>query len=259
MQNKNHPATDNLLAGIRGVLELLENSPEQLEHVFLRKDKSGPPMPKIMDLCRKNGVRFTLLEKAALDRMFPGNHQGVLGRLALTPSTALETLLEIGRHSPLPLILALDQIQDPGNVGTLARTLYALGGGGIILPKHNTAYLGADALRASAGALPLLTVSRVTNLGRALEEAAGEGFSIFTAESARSGADEIAGQNIFTAKLSLPAVLVLGNEQKGIRPGVLKHANSPLYIPFRREFDSLNVAQAGAIFLAAFSKFNEGV
>lgn len=254
MQNKNQSSNENLLAGIKGVLELLENSPEQLEHVFLRKDKSGPPMPKIMDLCRKNGVRYTLLEKAGLDRMYNGNHQGVLGRLALTPSTALETLLEIGRHSPLPLILALDQIQDPGNVGTLARTLYALGGGGIILPKHNTAYLGADALRASAGALPLLTVSRVTNLSRALEEAANAGFTIFTAESAGVEAHEAGGQNIHTACLSLPAVLVLGNEQKGIRPGVLKHASSPLYIPFRRDFDSLNVAQAGAIFMAAFSK-----
>ena len=239
---------DNYISGIKGVMELLEKSPELLDHIYLRKDKLNPALSKIMDLARNAGLRFTLLERAGLERICPGNHQGVVARMGLVPWVALETMLEVGRHSPLPLILALDQIQDPGNAGTLARTLYALGGAGFILPKHNSAYLGPDALRASAGALPLLTISRVTNLGEALEKAALEGFNIYAAE-----AEEKGGKNIFAEKLEFPAVLVLGGEEKGVRPGILKTATRLLSIPFAREFDSLNVAQAGAIIMSQFA------
>lgn len=243
---------DSYISGIKSVMELLEKTPEQLEHVYIRKDKVNPAISKIVELTKNSGLRLTMLERAGLDRMSPGNNQGVVARLALLPWVALEIMLEVGRHSPLPLILALDQIQDPGNVGTLARTLYALGGAGLILPKHNSAYLGSDAMRASAGTLPLLTISKVTNLGSALEEAAKEGFHIYAAET-----DEKGGRSVFEENLALPAILVLGGEEKGVRPGVMKNAPNPISIPFAREFDSLNVAQAGAIIIAQFARLTK--
>lgn len=236
------------ISGVRGVVELLEKSPEMVEHVYIRKDRHHPSLSYILELCRRLGVRFTLMERSGIDRLQPGNNQGVFARLGAVPWVALETLLDIAAHSPLPLILALDQLQDPGNVGTLARTLYALGGAGIIMPKHNSAYLGPDAMRASAGALPLLTISRVTNLGHSLQTSSQAGFNVYAAESDSKG-----GTDIFTIPLKLPAVLVLGNEEKGVRPGVLKYADQLLHIPLRRDFDSLNVAQAGAILMAQFS------
>ena len=141
--------------------------------------------------------------------------------------------------------MALDQVQDAGNAGALARTLYALGGAGMLLPKHNSVFLGAAAIKASAGALPLLPVARAPNLSRALETLQAEGFKIYSTGSE--------GVSVFTAELTLPAVLVLGNEEKGVRPGVEKQAGETLCIPLARDFDSLNVAQAGAIFTAAFA------
>ena len=246
MSEKN--SSPSQITGIRGVIELLEKSPETVEHVYIRKDQHSRPVGYILELCRRNGAKFSLVERSALDRMGGHNHQGVVARLGLLPWVALETLLDIARHAPLPLVLALDQLQDPGNVGTLARTLYALGGAGLILPKHNSAYLGSDALRASAGSLPLLTISRVTNLGTALQDCAGAGFNIYAAEAADRG-----GENLFSARLELPAVLLLGNEEKGARPGVLQHVRRLLHIPLAREFDSLNVAQAGAICIAWFA------
>ena len=113
------------------------------------------------------------------------------------------------------------------------------------MPKHNSVFLGAAAVKASAGALPLLPVARVPNLGRALETLQEEGFTVY------STGDE--GRSVFETTLKLPAVLVLGNEEKGVRPGVEKHAGESLRIPLARDFDSLNVAQAGAIFIAAFA------
>ncbi|MBQ4132918.1 MAG: RNA methyltransferase [Desulfovibrionaceae bacterium] len=238
----------NQISGVRGVIELLERSPETIEHVYVRKDRQSPSLNYILELCRRSGARFTMVDRSALDRMSPRNNQGVCARLGTVPRVALDTLLDIARHAPLPLILALDQIQDPGNVGTLARTLYAMGGGGIIMPKHNSAYLGADAMRASSGALPLLTISRVTNLGDALNECSLAGFRIYAAEAKNKGSE-----SLFTARLELPAVLVLGNEEKGARPGVLRHVDQLLHIPLQRDFDSLNVAQAGAMLIAQFS------
>ncbi|MDR0466191.1 MAG: RNA methyltransferase, partial [Deltaproteobacteria bacterium] len=158
------------------------------------------------------------------------------------------TLFEALSSSCLPLILALDQIQDTGNIGALARSLYALGGTGLIVPRHNGAYLGPGAMRASAGALNDLPVCKAANLGRALEEAREAGVRVYGAALAPDGA------NALTAAMRTPAVLVLGNEQKGIRPGVVKHCDELLHIPMQRGFDSLNVAQAGAMLLACFAR-----
>ena len=152
----------------------------------------------------------------------------------------------------VPLVVALDQVQDPGNVGTLCRTLYALGGAGVILPRHNSAYLGPAAHRAAAGALERLPVARVTNLAHALDEAEEAGFSIYGAGCGPDAADA------FEHAMQLPAVLVLGNEDKGLRPGVAKRCGRMLRIPLARKFDSLNVAQAGAILLGLAAMRRQG-
>jgi 23S rRNA (guanosine2251-2'-O)-methyltransferase len=132
-------------------------------------------------------------------------------------------------------------------MGALARSLHALGGVGLIVPRHNSAYLGPGALRASAGALNYLPVCRAANLGRALEEAREAGIRVYGAALPPDST------NALTAKILTPAVLVLGNEQKGLRPGVARHCDELLHIPMRRGFDSLNVAQAGAMLLACFA------
>ena len=146
---------------------------------------------------------------------------------------------------PAGLIVVLDGVQDPGNVGTLCRTLYALGGAGIILPRHNSAYLGPAARRSAAGALEHLPVTRVTNLGHALDSAEEAGLMIYGA----GGQNGPVSVDAFTEAMRLPAVLVLGNEEKGLRPGIVKRCAHMLRIPLARPFDSLNVAQAGAVLL----------
>lgn len=237
--------TDNLIPGVKAVLEQLARTPELVNMVYIRGGRSGESTEKILGLCREYGVLSRFVKEEALNRMFAGNHQGVIARLSPVPRVELADLIEAAREAPLPLIVALDQVQDAGNAGVLARTIYALGGVGLLLPKHNSVFLGAAAVKASAGALPLLPVARVPNLGRALETLQEEGFTVY------STGDE--GRSVFETTLKLPAVLVLGNEEKGVRPGVEKHAGESLRIPLARDFDSLNVAQAGAIFIAAFA------
>ena len=247
-----------LLPGLKPVLELLSSDPQRIDCVFCKKGLRGADAQEVLNLCRQHNVRFSLVDQVALDRLCRTggqsgqgrqgrdsvSHQGVVARLAATGFTDLADLLAGVDNAPLPLIVALDQVQDPGNVGTICRTLYALGGAGIILPQHNSAYLGPAARRAAAGALEKLPVTRVTNLGHALDSAEEAGLTIYGA-----GGDGPSSLNAFDEPMQLPAVLVLGNEDKGLRPGVAKRCAHMLRIPLARAFDSLNVAQAGAVLL----------
>ena len=241
-----------LLPGIKPVLELLQSEPHRVDTLFLRKGLRSRETSRMLDLCRAASIRFSLVEDAALDNLCTGQHQtqhqGVVARLAATSQVSLEALLEGVPGAPLPVLLALDQVQDPGNVGTLARTLYALGGAGLLLPKHNSAYLGGAARRRAAGALERLPITCVTNLGHALDQAEEAGLTII---GAGTGPDSM---NAFTEPLPTPAVLVLGNEGKGLRPGIAKRCGLMARIPMARDFDSLNVAQAGAILLGLFAR-----
>ena len=198
---------------------------------------------------------------------------------SLSEGEDVMALLAIPEAGALPVggdCVVLERVQDPGNVGTLARTLYALGGAGLITPRHNGVYLGAGARRAAAGALEHLPVARVTNLARALEDAAEQGYAIYAAEGAANSGNSGNSENpadsdnsnssssskksktpeasasAFTDPLTLPAVLVLGSEEHGLRPLVRKHCDRAIHIPMLRDFNSLNVAQAGGILIASF-------
>lgn len=247
MQDNSAPSGDAVLPGLKPVLELLESDPARIDTILLRRGRRSADTDRIMDMCRVAHVRFALVDAPALDKLYSGAHQGVVARLYEAGYIEMEELLQLAPDAPLPLIIALDQVQDPGNAGTLARSLYALGGAGLIVPRHNAAYLGASAQRASAGALSKLPVTRVTNLARALDEAAEAGFTIYGAALGEGSL------NAFATELRTPCVLVLGNEDKGIRPNVAKRCDALLHIPMLREFDSLNVAQAGALLMGCFA------
>jgi 23S rRNA (guanosine2251-2'-O)-methyltransferase len=263
-----------LLPGVKAVIELLLRSPERVDVVFLRKGRHSKDMERIADLCRGAGVRFALLDPPSFARVYAGNSQGVVARLYETGYVELEDLLARAMDAPLPLMLALDQVQDPGNAGTLARTLYALGGAGMIVPRHNGVYLGAAAAKAAAGTLDMLPVTRVTNLGHALESAGDAGYAVYGASSrkpdeatdADGGGKPVRDRgkspppvlDVFTAEFRLPAVLVLGGEENGLRPGTEKRCGSLLRIPLLRDCDSLNVAQAGGILISCFARAAKG-
>lgn len=241
-----------VIAGVKPVLELMESDPGRVDSVLLRKGRRSRDTDRIIDLCRAAHVRFALVDAPSLDKLCPGSHQGVVARLFEAGFVEVHELLHAALDAPLPVILMLDQVQDPGNVGTLARTLYALGGAGLIVPRHNAAFLGGAAARTSAGALGKLPVAKATNLARALDEAIDAGYTIYGAMTGETS------RNAFTEQLRTPCVVVLGNEENGIRPNVAKRCDFGLAIPMLREFDSLNVAQAGAILLGCFTAQRQG-
>ena len=239
-----------IMPGIKPVLEMLRSSPHKILKILYKKNIGE--WVKIAALAAANKILLqessqTELDKLCMDSRHLVAHQGVLAFLKEAPALQLDEILAKTTNAPLPVLLALDQISDPGNMGTLARTAWALGAAGLLLPEHSSAKPGIAAMKSSAGALELLPCSKVSNLAKALDIAEEKGLYIYG--TGIGGSNKPNTTNAFRMEWQLPAILVLGNEAKGIRPGVQKRCQTMIQIPFAREFDSLNIAQAGAILL----------
>lgn len=246
-----------ILPGSKPVLELLAKSPEKIKKIKFRPELPPRLKERLEFLCNEAGIPLEAASARELDAECGKNghtaHQGILAILHSAKALALSEFLQQAKNAPLPVVVALDQVQDPGNLGTLARSAYALGAGGILTPTHNAAGLSPAALKSSAGALLQLPLCPVPNLARALDSCEEAGYHIYGAAMAAANSE-----NAFTMRWSLPAIIVLGSEETGIRPGVIKRCGVIITIPFKRPFDSLNVAQTGGMLLAlcAASKYN---
>lgn len=241
-----------LLPGFKPVLELLRNSPDRIAKLYCKMDLRE--FGYLAELASKANIPVELVSQRDLDLMCKdanhiAAHQGVAAMLASSREISFSELLQKASSAPLPLVLALDQIKDPGNLGTLARTAWALGAGGIVIPEHESAKPGPAAWKSSAGALELIPLCEVTNLAKALDAAEEAGFAIYGTTCSDNSPRKTAILDAFHLEWKFPAVLALGSESKGLRPGVQKRCNWFLRIPFARSFDSLNIAQAGAILL----------
>jgi 23S rRNA (guanosine2251-2'-O)-methyltransferase len=243
-----------ILAGRHPVLEALRSRARPIEEVLVEaeaRDRHGD----ILALARQAGVRVSRVPRAALNGLAgTGHHQGVVARVAPREYAELEDLLVIpGARGEPALFLALDQVQDPGNVGNLLRTAEALGVHGALVPRHQAAGLTPHVVRAAAGALEHLPVARVGNLGQALERLKQEGCWVVGAVAVEPEDKAAPGppraQAPWTADLRGPVVLVLGSEGRGIRPLVARTCDILVSIPLHGRVGSLNVAAAGAALL----------
>lgn len=245
------PHTGRLM-GRKPVLERLESHPASVETLSLQRGVKGPAITRMLEICREHSIRFRVMDKRDVDRMVAGSaHQGVVAEVFAPGYVELDDLIHTVMDAPLPVIVILDQVQDPGNVGALARTSWALGAAGLVVVRHGAARLGDRAVKAAAGALDKIPVARVVNLARAVEACSKAGLTTY---ASGLGDDEHPAENAFAWQPRFPAALVLGNEEKGVRPAVRKACDQTVEIPFAREFDSLGVAQAGALLLGLMAK-----
>jgi 23S rRNA (guanosine2251-2'-O)-methyltransferase len=232
----------SVVAGKRAVQETVQNAPETVEAVYLQREKSKA-LAGISRLCRSMGVKCQTVPRAKLDSMTELKHQGVAARVFPPGFRDGAEMKDLLHRAALPALLALDHVQDQGNVGSLARTGCALGLAGLVLTKDRTASLGSRAIKSSAGALEKLPVGRVVNMARFIRDCREEHISAYYA-----GTDQ-GCRNLYSEGIRWPAIIVLGNEEKGVRPGVAAACATGLYIPMPGGFDSLNVAQAGGMVL----------
>lgn len=234
-----------ILVGRHPVLEALRSRARPIEEVLVEaeaRDRHGD----ILALARQGGVRFSRVPRMALTSLAgSGHHQGVVARVAPREYAELEDLLRVpGARGEPALFVALDQVQDPGNVGNLLRTAEALGVHGVLVPRHQAAGLTPHVVRAASGALEYLAMARVGNLVQGLERLKQAGCWVVGAVA--EGAEARAP---WATDLRVPVALVLGSEGRGLRPLVARTCDVLVRIPLAGRVGSLNVAAAGAALL----------
>lgn len=229
-----------LVFGVNPVIELLRASPASIERLWLVPETAS----RVRDEAGRAGIAVETAERAELDRLTGGgHHQGVAARTRPFAYADLETLLDAGS----PLLVALDGITDPQNLGAIVRTAEVLGAGGLILPRDRSAPVTPAAIRASSGATAHLPITQVVNLARALATAKERGYWIVGLS--------VEGSSTFQALPPLErALLVVGSEGKGARPLVLDTCDFLVRIPQRGHVESLNAGVAAAIALYALSE-----
>ena len=231
--------------GRHPVLAALRQADCPLEEVIIARGAGGRWLIEARRLARAAGVRLRLTERAALDRLAgTPHHQGILARRAGYAYRSQEDLLErlSGLTEPA-LLVAADGLTDPMNLGNLIRSALAAGAHGLIIPKDRAAGVTPTVAKAAAGALEYLTVFRVTNLADTLARLKEAGLTLM-------GTDAQAPQSLYDSDLTGPLVLVIGSEDKGLRPRVRKQCHLILSIPLNApEIGSLNAATAGAVAL----------
>ena len=230
--------------GVNPVLEALRAHPNEVVRVLLERGKEGrrsQGADRVAHAAARAGVRIEDVRQGELaHRSRSGVHQGVGAELADFRYAELDELLA-GFRGPA-LLLVLDGVTDPQNLGALVRSAYALGAHGVVLPKDRAAGVTPAAFKAAAGALEHCPVARVTNLSRALERIKEQG--IWTVALAAEADRELSAFD-----LTLPTALVLGSEGAGVRPLVRKTCDHLARIPMAGQVGSLNVAAAGAVAL----------
>jgi 23S rRNA (guanosine2251-2'-O)-methyltransferase len=227
--------------GRNPVLALLRSGSRRADEIAVLAGARGP-LSEVVALARRAGVKVSYRTRDQLSAIAgTQDHQGVVARVAAADYADLEDLLEVpGRVGQVPFFLALDQVQDPRNLGALLRTADAFGVHGVIVPKHHAVGLTEAAARTAMGALEYVSVARETNLVSALEKLKKSGIWIY-------GAASEGGMPPWSADLRGPLCLVLGSEGEGLRPLVARACDVLVSIPMRGEVGSLNVAAAGAV------------
>src|SRR5262245_4998117 len=231
---------EGLVYGRRPVLELLKAESRRADEVAVLAGGHGP-LAEVVALARRAGVKVSFRTRDQLTAMAGSpEHQGGVARVAAAGYVALDTILEIPASRGEPaLLMALDQVQDPRNLGALLRTADAFGVHGVIVPKHHQVGLTDAAARTAVGALEHVKVARETNLVATLEMLKESGVWIY-------GSVVTGGRPPWSVDLRRPLCLVLGGEGPGLRPLVARSCDVLVTIPMKGQVGSLNVSGAGA-------------
>jgi 23S rRNA (guanosine2251-2'-O)-methyltransferase len=225
-----------ILSGIHPVAEALKTG-RPLDRLLVAQGAGGPRLQEIIDLARRASVQVRFEPRAALDRLAGSSaHQGVVALGAAKPYADLD------QAARSELVVVLDGVEDPHNLGAIIRTAHAAGAGSIVVPERRAAGVTDVVAKAAAGALEHLPVARVTNINRALEDLKKRGFWIY-------GLDQRGTETYDQVKFATPTALVFGGEGSGLHELVRRHCDVLVRIPMAGAISSLNVSVAAGVVL----------
>lgn len=234
--------SSDYIFGIRAVMEAIEAGKE-IDKVFIRKDLSGDLASELFDMIRARGVVTQRVPVERLNRITRKNHQGVIAMMSAVTYHRLDHLVpQLFEEGVLPFVVVLDGITDVRNFGAIARTAECAGADAIVIPERGSVSVGADAVKTSAGALHHLPVCREASTLSAVRYLKASGFNVVAVS-------EKADINYTTASYTVPTALVLGAEDTGISPEVIRQCDTFVSIPMFGHIGSLNVSVAAGVLM----------
>ena len=233
---------ENQIFGIRAIIEAIEAG-KDIDKVFLQKDAQGELMNELIKTLKRNNINFSYVPIEKLNRLTKKNHQGAIGTIAPIAFISLEELVETTlEKKEKPLFVILDQLSDARNFGAIIRTAACCGADGIIISKNGAAPVNGDTIKTSAGAVFNIPICKVDHIKDAVFYLQGSGIVTL-------GATEKAEKEIYDVDLNVPIAIIMGSEDRGINPSVLKIIDEKAKLPMFSTIDSLNVSVACGAFL----------
>ncbi len=234
----------DLLLGPHAVLEALRGGGRRIGRILVARERPDVRIAEIIRLATARGVGVRQEGRQRLDVLAKGiPHQGVVALVSQsTYEDPFELVGRIKARTSSPLLIVLDGIQDPQNLGAIVRTGEAAGADALFVARHRAVGITPAAARASAGALEYLPVARIPGLPAFLEWLKGQAVWVL-------GADPNTGRSLYDIDLRIPLALVIGAEHRGLRPLVRERCDLLAKVPMRGRLASLNAAAAAAIFL----------
>ena len=232
----------SLIIGRQPIIEAMEGG-RGIDKIYFQRNVSGESIGAIRELAAKRNIPIQQVPPEKLNSFTRANHQGCVAIAAIVDYLELQQVIDhVVGSGATPLFLMLDSITDVRNIGAIARSAVCCGAQAIIIPDKGTAALNEEAMKSSAGALAKRNICRVSSLLKAVDDLHLNGIEVYTSEM-KTGirVDEIS----FTD----PCCIIMGSEEKGIQPFLLKAADKRFSIPMASDFDSFNVSVATGIIL----------
>ena len=228
--------------GIRAVIEAIDAG-KQIDKIFIKKDLQGELVGELFDLIKSHHIVTQRVPIERINKITRKNHQGVVAILSAVTYYSLDNIIsQLYEDGLLPFVVVLDGITDVRNFGAIARTCECVGANGIVIPERGSVSVNADAVKTSAGALHHIPVCRERNVVSAVRFLKDNGYQIVAAS-------EKAEINYTQADYTTPIALVMGAEDVGVSPEVIKLCDTFVSIPMFGNISSLNVSVAAGVMM----------
>jgi len=235
-------AKKNIIAGRNPVIEALKQH-LAIDKILISKKATGNNITEIKTLAKENNIPVQYVPVEKINALTNIQHQGIIAFKSAIRYQNLQQVIDfILEKGDTPLFLILDGITDVRNIGAIARTAVCCGAQAIIIPDKGVGALNEDAVKTSAGALEMIQICRVNSLMKAVDELHQNGIKVFASEMT-------ANTKLFNLNFQEPCAIVMGSEDKGIYPALMKICDETFHIPMANNFESLNVSVATGMIL----------
>jgi 23S rRNA (guanosine2251-2'-O)-methyltransferase len=234
--------SSSLIIGRQPLIEAIQSG-RAIDKILFQRNVSGERIGDIRKLAKENNIPIQQVPPEKLHTLTRANHQGVIAFAALVQYMNLQQVIDqVVGNAETPLFIMLDAVTDVRNIGAIARTAVCCGAQALIIPDKGVGALNEEAMKSSAGALEKVHICRVNSLMKAVDELHLNGIKVFASEV-------IANTDLHQLGLTEPCTIIMGSEDNGVYPALMKICDAKFKIPMTGNFESLNVSVAAGMIL----------